>query len=75
MENQNNVCSVCSGNIRNPIYSFHYLGQVCSMCWRMSKSKYVNIVNNLAPQNVLAIDKYLLSINKNGQDNETKKLV
>lgn len=45
------------------------------MCWRMSKSKYVNIVNNLAPQNVLAIDKYLLSINKNGQDNETKKLV
>ena len=37
-------CNVCACNIRQTTYELHYIGTVCSKCFRMSKKKYCELV-------------------------------
>ena len=37
-------CNVCACNIRQTNYELHYLGTVCSKCFRMSKKNYCELV-------------------------------
>ena len=37
-------CNVCACNIRQTNYELHYIGTVCSKCFRMSKQKYCELV-------------------------------
>jgi len=40
-------CSVCGTKTREP-KELHYLGIVCSKCFRMSKKKYCELVDEMA---------------------------
>lgn len=40
----NLYCCVCSTKLREP-KELHYLGLVCSKCFRMSKEKYIELVD------------------------------
>ena len=74
------TCSICNASIRNPRYSFHYIGDVCSICWRMSKKEYVKTVNAIAEKNIQAMNQILalyhdnkicIDINGKGRESQT----
>ena len=75
------TCSICNASLRNPKYSFHYIGNVCSICWRMSKKDYVKTVNGFAEKNINIINeiiamykpkKILPDINGQGRTEKTE---
>lgn len=53
-------CNVCYSRLRKTNYELHYIGVVCSKCFRMSKKKYCELVDLIALRKVNYIIKELL---------------
>ena len=60
-------CCVCSTKIREP-KELYYLGVVCSKCFRMSKEKYVELVDEMSKLKIKLILSECQKIRDNNLD-------
>ena len=55
-------CSLCFRTLRQTKYDLAYIGLVCSTCFRISKRRYIELVDTIAERNLEYINLELLSI-------------
>jgi len=60
----NLYCCVCGNKLRQP-KELHYLGLVCSKCFRMSKERYVELVDIMSKLKINFILEECSKIKKN----------
>jgi hypothetical protein len=55
-------CYLCFKKLRQCKYDLPYIGNVCSTCFRISKEKYIKIVDRIAERNLQYINLEIMNI-------------
>jgi hypothetical protein len=45
-------CKICKKKLRNSKYELDYIGKVCCYCFRISREKYCQLVEQISEQNL-----------------------
>lgn len=57
-------CNICKKKLRKFKYELSYIGNVCCYCFRISRDKYIKLVDEIASQNLEYINLEIKNINR-----------